>query len=210
MLNDAENNLYKAIGLFSTVPQLFKISGVDDYITLDDPIPSQCAALLTSNYTFTLFIESWDISRESGSPVFKNKKVYPAKVTGIGIPYPRTEIFVWKEGLINRGFGQGENYQSYFRPGFGEVILSDLDRPIISTSVVENNLGLDLFGGFGNDGFCGPYGRLMSMAFWVDPELAAKYDASNSKKKKKSLNEQDYQQMPEYPPYTPYQDNSGY
>src|SRR6476469_6742703 len=208
MLNNAEDRLYRAIGFFSTVPQLFQVGGIDNYIAFNDLIPGQCAALLTSNYTFLWFIESWDISRESGSPVFENKKVYPAKVTGMSIPYPRNEIFVWKEGLINRGFGQGESYRSYFRPGFGENILSDLERPVISTSVVENNLGLDLFGGFGNSAFCGPYGRLMSMAFWVDPELAAKYDDSKSKKKKKSPNEQDYQQMPEYPPYTPYEDNS--
>lgn len=216
MLNDAEEDLYRAMGNFSTVAQLSFTSSnygtgyVSDSYSSFGGIPSQCAALLTSNYTFTLFIERWDISRETGHPVFQNKKVYPAKVVGLNIPYPKNQTFQWKEGLTDNYLNQIESYKSYFRPGFGQTILSDLNRPFISTSVVMNNLGLGTAGNFGNLGFAGPFGRLMSMAFWVDPEIAKQYDASKSKKKKKSLNEQDYQQMPQYPAYAPYQNNSGY
>lgn len=219
MLYQAEEELYRAIGGFSTVAQVFftgNNGGGGGYVSdsynssFYGLIPSQCAALLTSNYIFTLFVESWDINREPESPMFQNKKIYPAKVTGLNIPYPQNQTFQWREGLIDNSFNQGYEHLSYFRPGFGETILSDLQRPFSSTSVVENNLGLGIAGQMGNYGFAGPFGRLMSMAFWVDPVEAEKYDKSTNKKKKKSPNEQDYQQMPEYPPYTPYQDNSGY
>lgn len=219
MLYDAEQGLYRAMGGFSTVAQV-SFTGdngsgggyvADSYNSVyHGVIPSQCAALITSSYVFTLFIESWDINRGTGNPVFENKKIYPAKVTGLNIPFSKNQTFQWKEGLIDNSFNKIESYNSYFRPGFGQTILPDLQRPFISTSVVGNNLGLGVAGNFGNFGFAGPFGRLMSMAFWVDPELAAKYDSNNSKKKKKSLNEQDYQQMPQYPAYTPYQNNSGY
>ena len=217
MLYNAENELYRAMGNFSTVAQVAITSNSygggyvsDSYSSSAGRIPSQCAAFLTSNYTFTLFVESWDISRETGSPVFINKKVYPAKATGLSIPYPQNQTFQWREGLIDNWFNQISSSTSYFRPGFGETILSDLTRPLISTPVVGNNLGLGPNGNFGNTGFAGPFGRLMSMAFWVDPIEAAKHDASQSKKKKKSLNSQDYEQMPTYPAYTPYVNNSGY
>jgi len=218
MLHNAESTLYRAIGGFSTVAQISFSSNTnssggylaDSYSYFYNVIPSQCAAFLVSNHVFTLFVESWDISRETGNPVFQNKKIYPAKVTGLNIPYPKNQIFQWREGLIDNHFNNLNDYQSYFKPGFGETIVSDLQRPLISTSVVKNTLGLGAAGEFPNYGFAGPFGRLMSMAFWVDPELAKQYDDSKSKKKKKSLNEQDYQQMPEYPPYTPYQDNGGY
>ena len=220
MLYNSESDLYRAIGGFSTVAQVSFIgnNGAGGGYVADSHnpssyyglIPSQCVAFLTSNHNFTWFIESWDINRESGNPIFENKKIYPAKVTGLGIPYPKNQTFQWREGLIDNSFNQIDEYRSYFRPGFGETILSDLQRPFISISVVKNTLGLGSAGEFPNYGFAGPFGRLMSMAFWVDPELAKQYDDSKSKKKKKSPNEQDYQQMPEYPPYTPYQDNSGY
>lgn len=219
MLNNAETSLYRAIGGFSTVAQVSftgNNGGGGGYVadsynsSFYGIIPSQCAAFITSSHVFTLFVESWNINRETGYPVFENKKVYPAKVTGLNIPYPKNQTFQWKEGLIDNSFNQIQNYSSYFRPGFGQTILSDLQRPFISTSVVGNNLGLGTAGNIGNFGFAGPFGRLMSMAFWVDPELAKKYDDNKSKKKKKSLNEQDYQQMPQYPAYTPYQNNSGY
>ena len=217
MLGNAESDLYRAMGNFSTVAQVSFVSASysggyvsDGYYSAYGIIPSQCAALLTSSYAFTLFVESWDINRGTGSPVFQNKKIYPAKVTGLSIPYPRNQTFQWREGLIDNTFNQISSSTSYFRPGFGETILSDLNRPFISASVVGNNLGLGLNGNFGNAGFAGPFGRLMSMAFWVDPIEAAKHDASQSKKKKKSLNSQDYEQMPTYPAYTPYINNTGY
>lgn len=222
MLTDAETELYRAIGGFSTVPQVSftaNNSGLgytaESYKTSSffyGVIPSQCAALLTSNYIFTLFIESWDINRSSGKPVFENKKAYPAKVTGLNIPYPQTQTFKWRDGLIDNSFNQVSQYQSYFRPGFGETILSDLNRPLLQVTVAKQNyLGLGASGeSVGNSGFVGPFGRLMSAAFWVDPIEAKKYNASQSKKKKKSLNSQDYQENPTYPAYTPYQDNSGY
>ena len=217
MLYNAEDELYRAMGNFSTVAQVSFVSASysggyvsDGYYSAFGIIPSQCAALLTSNYTFTLFVESWDISRETGSPVFQNKKIYPAKVIGLSIPYSKNQTFQWREGLIDNTFNQISSSISYFRPGFGETILSDLTRPLISASVVGNNLGLGSSGNFGNTGFAGPFGRLMSMAFWVDPIEAAKHDTSQSKKKKKSLNSQDYEQMPTYPAYTPYINNTGY
>jgi hypothetical protein len=220
MLYNAENSLYRAIGGFSTIAQVSinnNIGGggyVADSFNLSfyqsQYIPSQCAALITSNYVFTLFVESWDISRETGDPVFQNKKVYPAKVTGLSIPYSKSQTYQWKEGLIDNSFNQVSEYNSYFRPGFGETILSDLQRPFISTSVVGTNLGLDALAVSNGYAFAGPFGRLMSMAFWVDPIEAEKYDASQSKKKKKSLNSQDYEQMPTYPDYTPYVDPYGY
>jgi hypothetical protein len=219
MLYNAESDIYRAMGNFSTVAQVSFVSNnygagyvSDSYLSSSSfgNIPSQCAALITSSHVFTLFIESWDISRDTGYPVFQNKKVYPAKVRGLNIPYPKNQTFQWKEGLIDNSFNQVGTYNSYFRSGFGQTILSDLQRPFISTSVVKNTLGLGVLGEPGNSGFTGPFGRLMSMAFWVDPELAKQYDGSKSKKKKKSLNEQDYQQIPQYPGYTPYQNNSGY
>ncbi len=219
MLHDAESDLYGAIGAFSTVAQVAITGFANGYIsdsygtTYYGDIAGQCAAFLTSNHAFTLFIESWDITRENGNPTFQNKKIYPAKVTGLSIPYPQAQTFRWKEGLIYNSFylhHQDELNYRYFRPGFGEQILSDYDRPFTSVSVVENRLGLGAVAQLRNYVFASPLGRLMSAAFYVDPIEAEKYDKSQNKKKKKSLNEQDYQQIPEYPPYTPYQDNSGY
>lgn len=217
--SDSERYLYSAIGGFSTVAQV-SFTGdngggggyaADSYNSVyRGVIPGQCAAFITSSHVFTFFVESWDISRETGTPVFQNKKIYPAKVTGLNIPYSKNQTFQWREGLIDNTFNQTSSFTSYFRPGFGETILPDLTRPLISAPVVGNNLGLGTNGNFPNYAFAGPFGRLMSMAFWVDPIEAAKYDASQSKKKKKSLNSQDYEQIPTYPAYTPYVDNSGY
>lgn len=219
MLYNSEQDLFRGIGGFSTVAQV-SITGnnssqagyiSDSYSSsFYGNIASQCAALLTSTHTFTLFIESWEINREAGIPTFQNKKIYPAKVTGLSIPYPISQTFKWREGLIDNSFSRVEEHFSYYRPGFGETILSDLNRPFISTSVVGNKLGLNISDTLNNYGFAGPLGRLMSAAFWVDPIEAEKYDKSQNKKKKKSPNEQDYQEMPIYPPYTPYVYNSGY
>lgn len=217
MLQNAETRLYGAIGNFSTLAQVFFPGLGTNYVednwrsSFFGLLPSQCAAFLVSNCSFIHLIENWEISRSSGNPILQNKKIYPAKVTGLNIPYPKNQTFQWREGLIDNTFNQINinTYQSYFRPGFGETILSDLSRPLLQCSVTSNNLGFTV-AEQNSSIFAGPYGRLMSMAFYVDPEIAAKYDASTSKKKKKSLNSQDYEQMPTYPGYTPYVDNSGY
>lgn len=220
MLNNAESYLYRAIGGFSTVAQPSFVSASyslgyvsDSYFVSSNNlgvIPSQCFAFLSSSYTFTWFIEKWTINRDTGTPVFQDKKVYPAKVTGLSIPYPGNQTLQWRDGLIDNRFNQPTTWSNYCRPGFGETILGDLNRPMLSASITANNLGLGSLGGIQNQAFAGPFGRLMSMAFYVDPELAAKYDTSQSKKKKKSLNSQDYEQMPTYPTYTVYSGGGGY
>jgi hypothetical protein len=170
----------------------------------------QCAAFLVSNQEFIWFVEQYDVEN-SLLATLSNKKVYPAKVTGINLAFLGSQTFKWREGLIQSTPLSTLSYvpDTAFRPGFGEVIVNDLSRPVKSVSVTRNDLALGTFAQLGSN-LCGPLGRLMSIASYVDPELAAKYDASKSKKKKKSLNEQDYQQMPQYPAYTPYQNNSGY
>lgn len=237
MLNFAENNLIQAVGTFGVIASVtlpFSLNGgnykshisINSNIVHSNVLPGQCQAFLTSSKDFIWFIEQWDIipkpETENSFNVplvtLENKKVYPAKVQGINLALlgdsdtPISVTTEWRDGLIR--------YSSYIesyldstipclRPGFGETILQDLERPLQTKTVVTNNLGLT--GATANSPqFWGPLGRLMSMAFCVDLELAKAYDESKSKKKKKSLNEQDYQQMPEYPPYTPYQDNSGY
>lgn len=217
-LSDAETSLYRLMGSFSTVAQVSFINASASFAYASDSyrsitfglIPSQCAAFLTSNFKFIWFIESWEINRESGKPVFTNKKVYPAKVEGLNIPYPRTQTFKWRDGLIDNSFNTISPNRSYFRPGFGQTIPSDLSRPFLEVTVTEQNyLGLGPLGVWENSAFAGPFGRLMAVAATVDEELAAKYDASTNKKKKKSLNSQDYEEMPTYPAYTPYQ-SGGY
>jgi hypothetical protein len=234
---DAENALYSAIGCFSTTGQVvnFFSSVTLDAIDYDANsysvgfIPGQCQAFLTTSEEFIWFIEERDIVYKTPeSPVgtlpvsFGPKKVYPAKVNGLRLPlignsyYGKTTVTVrWRDELIRYGnLGVYYDLQSgNFRPGFGELILSDLTRPLKNAVIQTNNLGLPNLtfpSGSRDNGLTGPLGRLMSIASYVNPELAAKYDASTSKKKKKSLNEQTYQETPEYPPYTPYEDPNGY
>lgn len=212
MLNAAEATLYRAIGRFSTIVQVVKPGEQlsDNYTNSYNLVPGQCAAFLASNQEFTWFVEQYDIGN-SASATLSNKKVYPAKITGINLAFLDSQTFSWRDGLIQSRPLSGSIYypDTAFRPGFGEVILSDLSRPVKSVSVQRNDLGLGSYAVVGSV-FCGPLGRLMSIASYVDPDLAKQYDTSKNKKKKKSLNEQDYQEMPEYPPYTPYEDNSGY
>lgn len=212
MLNSAESTLYRAIGRFSTVVQIAKPGQQlsDNYVTSTPFMPGQCAAFIASNYEFIWFIEQYDVANDSLATL-SNKKVYPAKVTGINLAFLGSQTFKWRDGLIQSSILSTSNSfpDTAFRPGFGEVIASDLSRPVKSVSVQRNDLGLGTIAILGNS-LCGPLGRLMSIASYVDPELATKYDASKSKKKKKSLNEQDYQQIPQYPVYTPYQNNNGY
>lgn len=212
MLNSAESTLYRAIGRFSTVVQIAKPGQQlsDNYVTSTPFMPGQCTAFLVSSQEFIWFIEQYDVGNDLFATL-GNKKAYPAKVTGINLAFLGSQTIKWRDGLIQSSVLSGSNLfpDTAFRPGFGEVIASDLSRPVKSVSVQRNDLGLGTFAQLGSN-VCGPLGRLMSIASYVDPELAAKYDASNSKKKKKSLNEQDYQQTPQYPAYTPYQNNSGY
>lgn len=217
MLRNAENLLYTSIGKFSTI-----CPPVPDFDErhVDTLQATQCTAFLCSNREFTWFIESWDVNRNDGDLVIENKKVYPAKVQGLNLASPLpfdfqtpslVENISWRDGLIGETGPSGIGY----RPGFGQYILSDTSRPVFQ----QLNPQTDLLGTGSNPAYTSLYrssfskqlGRLMSMAFYVDPELAAKYDASKSKKKKKSPNEQDYQQLPEYPEYTTYQgDGDGY
>jgi hypothetical protein len=211
MLNSAESVLYRAIGRFSTVVQVVKpgYQLSDNYTGYNNLLPGQCAALLTSSYEFIWFIEQYDVENSSLATL-SNKKIYPAKVTGINLAFLDSQTFQWRDGLIQSTTLSGSSYypDTTFRPGFGQVILSDLSRPVSSVSIQRNDLGLGEFAvpGFS---FCGPLGRLMSIASYVDPVLAAKYDTSQSNKKKKSLNSQDYEQIPTYPAYDPYI-SSGY
>lgn len=212
MLNSAESNLCKAIGRFSTIAQITK----GDYISSDNYgnssplIPGQCAAFLASSQEFIWFIEQYDVENSSLATL-SNKKIYPAKVTGINLAFLGTQTFKWRDGLIQSNpFSESSYYpDTAFRPGFGQVIPNDLSRPVKSISVARNDLGLGTSAILGGS-FCGPLGRLMSIASYVDPELAAKYDASQSQKKKVPLNSQDKEQMPTYPTYDLYIDNSGY
>lgn len=244
MLSNAEEFVCRAIGSWSTVPQLMgtrpaNLTATIDYIdiiadsVLSNIMPGQVQALIVSDEKFILLIEQWDVvdSADSTSGLlsvnFINKKVYPAKVQGLNIPLfnflttdnPNLSVTMrWREGLIRHGNFIGVASGSYsdanipcYRPGFGQQILSDLQRPLKSRTVQCNSLGLVQSEAFqAGRAFNGPHGRLMSIASYVNPELAAKYDASQSKKKKKSLNSQDYEQIPTYPTYNTWIDNSGY
>lgn len=211
MLRNAEHQVYRAIGKFSTIALPSPYSIFTDSRSLDPPQATQCTAFLCSSREFIWFVESWDVNRNGSSLAVENKKVYPAKVMGLSLASPLfTETVLWREGLIG---AQNSSILSGYRPGFGQYILSDAGRPIIQQLIPQT----DLLGTGSNPAYASLYGvsfsrqlgRLMSMAFYVDPVLAAKYDASQSKKKKKSLNSQDYEQIPTYPTYDTYNSNPG-
>ena len=240
----AEQFVCRAIGSWSTVPQLMGIRPASlmatiDYIDITTNnisaaiIPGQFQASLVSDEKFIWFIEQWDVvdsvDSTSGLPSvnFTNKRVYPAKVQGLNIPLfnfmtsnnPNLSVTMrWREGLIRHSNIIGESYGSFtdanipcYRPGFGQQILTDLQRPLKSKTIQCNPLGLAQSVGFqAGQAFNGPLGRLMAMAATVDETLGKAYDASQSKKKKKSLNSQDYEQIPTYPTYDTWIDNSGY
>lgn len=212
MLNSAESVLYQSIGMFSTIVQIAKPGQLssDNYLNSYDLIPGQCAAFINSSHEFVWFVEQYDVGN-SPLATLSNKRVYPAKVTGINLAFLGFQTFKWRDGLVQSTlFYENSFYPDIaFRPGFGQVIPNDLSRPVKSVSVSRNDLGLGTFAVPGSS-FCGPLGRLMSIASYVDPKLAAKYDASQSKKKKESLNSQDYEQLPTYPVYDTYINNSGY
>lgn len=210
MFRNAENEIYGAISKFSTIALPSSNSKFIDSRIVDTLQAAQCTAFLRSSREFIWFVESWEVNRNSGNLIVENKKVYPAKVTGLSLASPSLAATVsWREGLIGtNAIGPG------YRPGFGQYILSDTGRPLLQQLIPQT----DLLGTGSNPAYASLYGdslprqlgRLMSMAFYVDPVLAAKYDASQSSKKKKSLNEQDYQQVSIYPAYIPYQGNTGY
>ena len=244
MLSNAEEFVCRAIGSWSTVPQLMgtrpaNLTATIDYIDItadsvsSNIIPGQFQALLVSDEKFIWFIEQWDVvdsvDSTSGLPSvnFINKKVYPAKVQGLNIPLfnflttnnPNLSVTMrWREGLIRHSNFIGSASGSYsdanipcYRPGFGQQILSDLQRPLKSKTIQCNSLGLVQSAGFqAGRAFNGPHGRLMAMAATVDEKLGKAYDASQSKKKKVPLNSQDKEQIPTYPTYNTWIDNSGY
>ena len=239
-MNDfSEYRVCKTIGSWSTVPQLLNSS--NNYLNKDMidlqaaeisrvMIPGQVQAFITSNEKFIWFVEQYDIvasiDTRSGLPAANliNKKNYPAKVEGLSIPLfnylnvgnnPSLAVTVrWRDGLIRHGSSYNQYSDSNipcYRPGFGQQILGDLQRPIKSNTVICNNLNLIQSQAFqGKLAFDGPLGRIMAMAGYVNPTLAALYDTNQSKKKKKSLNSQDYEQIPTYPTYNTWVDNSGY
>lgn len=222
-----EDKLYRAKGSFSTHGQLFQTgsglltenwnlssTAIDNSI-----VPGQIQAFLCSSEKFTWWVEEWQIQRFQNPPVgqtpisFDSKKVYPAKVTGLNVPLRNTSTatinvtFRWREGLTRWGNISNTpiNYDAStgnFRPGYGQTIPTDLSRPLKSVTIQTNNLGLQPR--LSNEyHVASTLGGLWSMAFYVDPEIAAKYNASNSKKKQKPLNSQDTQTVPTYPAYTP-------
>lgn len=212
MLNSAESALYKAIGRFSTIVQVVKPGAQlsDNYTGSYNLLPGQCAAFFASNQEFIWFVEQYDVENSSLATL-SNKKIYPAKVTGINLAFLDSQTFSWRYGLIQSTTLSGSSFypDTAFRPGFGQVILNDLSRPVKSVTVPRNDLGLGTLAEAGVS-FCGPLGRLMSIASYVDPELATRYDASKNKKKKKSLNSQDYEESPTYPSYDIYTNGGGY
>ena len=226
MLDSAEDKLIRSICTFGIVGTVTEQYGTR-YRTLIDinagnnysyNTPGQCQAFLTSSRNFVWFIEQWNvIPKAEGQTSFdvplvtlENKKVYPAKIRGLNLALlgssslPISVTVRWREGLIRySNYSYSDATVPCLRPGFGQVILSDLNRPLVSETVVTNHLGL--IGATANSSsFWGPLGCLLSAAFNVDETIAAKYNASQSKKKKKSLNSQDYEQIPTYPAYDVY------
>ncbi|HLO51626.1 MAG TPA: hypothetical protein VK211_24645, partial [Kamptonema sp.] len=165
---NGEDKLYKCLGCFSTVGQVIASmvspSTPGDFIdysagtNLDGVLPGQCQAFLTSSIEFTWFIEERSIvhkspesSTEDPPVTFGAKKIYPAKVTGLNLPLIATTLYGnspvtvrWRDELIR--YGSLESYYDFqsgnFRPGFGELILADLQRPLKSAVVQPRNLGL--------------------------------------------------------------------
>lgn len=237
---NGESKLYNCLGCFSTTAQVIasmvNTGTPGDYIdysagsNLNGILPGQCQAFLTTSLEFLWFIEQRNIEYKTpespvNSPpvVFGSKKVYPAKVVGLDLPLVGTTLYGnspvtvrWRDELIRYGSLASfhDSQSGNFRPGFGELIFADLQRPLKSAVVQPRNLGLPSLNIIGSspiaNGFTGPLGRLMSIASYVNPELAKQYDESKSKKKKKSLNEQTYQDPPVYPAYTQHQSSGGY
>jgi hypothetical protein len=217
-----ENKFYQVKGVFSTHGQIVEYIGSsvnDDFdITgnriYNSIIPGQFQAFLCSSEQFILWVEEWQMQLQNQNP-FGDKTVYPAKATGLSIPLRNTSTAVanvtmrWREGLARWGNISNSpfNYDSQtgnLRPGYGQTIPTDLARPLKSVTVQTNNLGLVPRTPVQNTYHeVNTLGGLWSMAFYVDPEIAAKYRASNSKKKQKPLNSQDTETKPTYPPYTP-------
>lgn len=211
----AEEKLLNAIGRFSTTAVLFRNTSGFNYHEIlvrnnEDTIfetilPGQCQAFLNSSVEQVWFIEEYFIDGDN----LTDKKIFPAKITGLDLPLLSGSTgsvnLRWREGLVRWGNVSNSpvNYDSQtgnFRPGFGQLILQDLERPLKEVIVPINNLGMAI-NKSNQDNFSGTGGRLFSMAFHVNTEEAAKYE--KSKKKRKSLNSQDYEMEPTYPAYIP-------
>lgn len=216
MLHNAETLINQGIGRFSTIPQLYTYATSIDSYSISGQynggiLPDQCRAFIVSSTEFVWFVEAYDVVESAlGSDpevpkiTLENKRIYPAKVSGINLASLVADTITWREGVINSTNRFSSSIA--FRPGFGQTILSDLSRPVKSVSVLKNDLGLAT--AVVGQHFAGSLGRLMSIAVKVDKTKAALYDASQ--KKKKSLNSQDYEQIPTYPTYDIYSNTGGY
>ena len=218
MLYNAETLISQSIGYFSTIPQLYTYATRIDSYSISGQynggiLPGQCRAFTESLTEFVWFIEAYDVveSALDSAPevpkiTLENKRIYPAKVNGINLASLVTDTITWREGVIN----STDRFSSSiaFRPGFGQTILSDLSRPVKSVSVLRNDLGLTT--AVAGQHFAGSLGRLISIAVKVNKTKAALYDANKKKENQKSLNSQDYEQIPTYPPYDIYINTGGY
>jgi len=121
----AEEKLLNAIGRFSTTAPLFRdTQGFNYHETLQrnsqnvissTMVPGQCQAFLNSNMEQIWFIEEYSVEGDK----LTNKKLYPAKVTGLGLPLisaqPNPVTLRWRDGLVRWGNIQnypGNNYDS--------------------------------------------------------------------------------------------------
>ena len=214
MLNSAEALINQGIGFFSTIPQIYTYQkNIDSYQGAYLPLPGQCRAFMVSSTEFVWFIESYDVvesapgsASEIPKITLENKKIYPAKVSGINLASLVADTITWREEVIN-SINKSDN-NTAFRPGFGQTILSDLSRPIKSVVVLKNDLGLT--NALPDVHFSGSLGRLMSTAVKIKKKEAALYDANKKKENQKSLNSQNYEQIPTYPTYDLYIDPNGY
>lgn len=213
MYNESEITLLKATGSFSTIAQWVYpgSSAGDNYGT--NRVPGQCVRLLITTEEFIVWVECFDIAYapENSIPsipklTFTNKRFFPAKITGLGLAHLQAATIGWREELIN---SKTSNQNLYFRPGYGELIPNDLSRPLKTTVVARNDLGLGSSAIANSASFCGPLGRLMSAAFYIDPAIAIKYE--QSKKQQVNLNG-DKVDPPTYlsRPYTPVSGGGGY
>jgi hypothetical protein len=199
MLRNAELDLLKYLGKFNTTTTPTDVNeyGGQSVSGFANFIPQNEAFFLTSA-EFTWFVESWEIGEDIGTGKLRNKKLYPAKVTGLNIPsfWDSQSAVTWKDSLV---YG--------FQPGFGQAIPEDANRPdktvpriTIDAPTIQNTTDpLNIFN-------LGAFGRLLSIASWVDPTLAEEYDAlEDGEFKEKSPNSIDYNEYPvNYPPYDIY------
>lgn len=216
MLNRAESFFLPSLGRF-------EFCEIPTYWYVSAGVPkgtAQNRAFLVTNTEFTWFVESWDIAEDVGKGRMQNKKLYPAKVTGLNIPsvidWTNTESNTWQDGLLFNGYSysysNGKFQPVAFQPGFGQVIPEDRNRPVKRIDPFPKNApavcvnpttGLSIIDDPQWLFFQGAFGRLLSIAAWVDPKIAKEYDkAPKGEKKPESPNKIDYDEYPvNYPPY---------